>query len=590
MSCSKLLSLIAIIATAASAETHWIHIHSQNFEIYSSASEGSTRETLRYFEQVRSFFLEATGQSVSKPVPIYIIAFGSEKEYLPFRPNEFATAFYRGGAERDYIVLSHGSAEIFPVATHEYVHLVVQHAGLNFPPWLNEGLSELYSTLKPLGDQVIVGNVIAGRVQALYREKWVPLAAILSAGRDSPYYNEKSKAGSLYNEGWALVHMLALNEEYRSKFNGLLNAIANGSPSVTALEQTYGKPLASIEKDLQAYLRGDRFNGAVIRAKLMSEKTPLQAEIAPPFDVKLALAELAPPGKQSDTEARLKELTRDNPQRPEPWAGLAYLAWSRGRMEDTEQNFAQAYLLGARSQRLLWDYGRLAFRDRPQEAINVFSELLNQQPERTDVRMELAAAQISLNQPADALATLAPIKKTTPQDAPRLFTLLAYAQLGMGQRDQAANSVARIAQYAATPADRDRADQLKKYLEQPNQPSLTPLSATEGGRPRLVRRTAAGFEEKEPPTSPTASLSTAGVLVELVCDGQRATIVLETDQQRKRFLIQDPTRIKLVAGDGAAVHDFQCGPQKPAKIKVEYRLAEGGQNVDGLVTAIYFQP
>ena len=52
-----------------------------------------------------------------------------------------------------------------------------------------------------------------------------------------------------------------------------------------------------------------------------------------------------------------------------------------------------------------------AFRDRPQEAINVFSELLNQQPERTDVRMELAAAQISLNQPADALATLAPIKK-----------------------------------------------------------------------------------------------------------------------------------------------------------------------------------
>jgi hypothetical protein len=246
-------------------------------------------------------------------------------------------------------------------------------------------------------------------------------------------------------------------------------------------------------------------------------------------------------------------------------------------------------LLGARSQRLLWDYGRLALRDHPQEAINVFSELLKQQPEQTDVRLELAAAQISLNQPADALATLAPIKKTTPQDATRLFTLLAYAQLGMGQRDQAANSVARIAQYAETPADRDRADQLKKYLEQPNQPSLTPLSAAEGGRPRLVRRTAAGFEEEEPPAPPAPSLSAAGVLVELVCDGPRATIVLETDQQRKHFLIQEPTKIKLVAVDGAAVQDFQCGPQKPARIKVEYRLTEGGQNLDGLVTAIYLQ-
>src|SRR6516225_11802703 len=83
-------------------------------------------------------------------------------------------------------------------------------------------------------------------------------------------------------------------------------------------------------KDLQAYLRGDRFNGLVIPAKLVSERTALPAEPAPPFDVKLALADLGnQPGKQSDAVERFKELTRDNPERPEPWAGLAYLAWSR---------------------------------------------------------------------------------------------------------------------------------------------------------------------------------------------------------------------------------------------------------------------
>lgn len=584
----NLLTLIALMVAAASAEPRWIHIHSSNFEIYSSASEGSTRETLRYFEQVRSFFLQATGRSVSKPVPIYIIAFGSEKEYVPFRPNEFASAFYHGGAERDYIVLNHTASEVFPVATHEYVHLVVQHAGLNFPPWLNEGIAELYSTLKPQGDKVIIGNLIAGRVQALYTERWVPLDAILSAGHGSPYYNEKNKAGSLYNEGWALVHMLSLNQEYRPKFNALLNAIANGSPSIMALAQTYGKPLAAIEKDLQAYLRGDRFNGLVIPAKLVKEKTPLPAEPAPPFDVKLALADLGnQPGKQSDAVERFKELTRDNPERPEPWVGLAYLAWGRGSLEDTEQNFAKAYLLGARSQRLLWDYGRLVEREHPQEATKVLSELLKQQPERTDVRMELAGVQLSSNQSADALATLVPIKKTTPQEAPRLFTLLAYAQLAVGQRDQAANSVARLAQYAATPADRDRADQLKRYLDQPNLPSLIPSTVTEGGRPRLIRRTASGFEEEE---IARPSLSATGLFVELACDGQRATIVLETDMGLKRFLIEDPTKINLVATDGARVRDFQCGSQTPAKIKIEYRLAQGGQNVDGLATGIYFQP
>jgi hypothetical protein len=66
--------------------------------------------------------------------------------------------------------------------------------------------------------------------------------------------------------------------------------------------------------------------------------------------------------------------------------------------------------------------------------------------------------------------------------------------------------------------------------------------------------------------------------------------VLETVQGRKRFLLEDPSKINLVAADGAHVRDFQCGPQKPAKIKIECRLAQGGQNIEGLSTGVYFQP
>ena len=78
------------------------------------------------------------------------------------------------------------------------------------------------------------------------------------------------------------------------------------------------------------------------------------------------------------------------------------------------------------------------------------------------------------------------------------------------------------------------------------------------------------------------------MFVELVCEGQRATIVLETDQGRKRFLLEDPTKVTLVAADGAHVQDFQCGPQTPAKIKIEYHLARGGLNIEGLATGVLF--
>jgi len=206
--------------------------------------------------------------------------------------------------------------------------------------------------------------------------------------------------------------MLSLNQEYRPKFNALLIAIASGSPSVNAPEQIYNKPLATIEKDLQAYMRGERFNGVAIPAKFAIERTQLAAEPAPPFDVKLALADLVnKPGKQSDAEERFKELTRENPDRPEPWAGLAYIASERGDMESAEQNFAKAYSLGARSERLLWDYSGLAEHNHPHQAIQAFRELLTLAPERIDVRMELAAVQLSSNHAVDTVVTLAPLKE-----------------------------------------------------------------------------------------------------------------------------------------------------------------------------------
>ena len=202
-----LLVATLLLTTPLSAENKWIRLPSANFEMYTSANPRAARDTVREFEQVRGFFLQAFGGPPAKPVPVRLVAFGSASEYLPYRPNEFASAFYHPGADRDYIVMGHAGADVFPTAVHEYVHLLVRHANLTFPPWLNEGVAELYSTLRPLGNKILVGDLIAGRHRALLQDKWVPLATILSADHNSPYYNEKNKAGSLYNEGWALTQV-----------------------------------------------------------------------------------------------------------------------------------------------------------------------------------------------------------------------------------------------------------------------------------------------------------------------------------------------------------------------------------------------
>src|SRR6266513_1614318 len=128
--------LAVILPAAVQAETRWLRLRTDHFEMYSSASEGSARETLRNFEQVRSFFQDATHRTSNVQGRVFIVGFNSEKEYAPYRFNEFATAYYHAGADRDYIVMSKVGFDTFPVAVHEYVHLVVRHAELNFPPWL----------------------------------------------------------------------------------------------------------------------------------------------------------------------------------------------------------------------------------------------------------------------------------------------------------------------------------------------------------------------------------------------------------------------------------------------------------------------
>src|SRR5579862_5639797 len=68
---------LLVCGVSAQAETKWIHMSSPNFEVYSGAGERDTRETIRYFEKVSSFFLQKDKHSPRKPVPVYIVIFGS---------------------------------------------------------------------------------------------------------------------------------------------------------------------------------------------------------------------------------------------------------------------------------------------------------------------------------------------------------------------------------------------------------------------------------------------------------------------------------------------------------------------------------
>src|SRR5689334_11518799 len=124
---ARLLFLLAFIScNIAFGDTRWIRMRTDHFEMYSTGSDGATRDALAQFERVRSFFTQVMPAHVNGPgqeQPVVIIGFNSEKDYAPYRFNEVAAAYYHPGADRDYIVMSRLGDDLFQTAVHEYVHL-----------------------------------------------------------------------------------------------------------------------------------------------------------------------------------------------------------------------------------------------------------------------------------------------------------------------------------------------------------------------------------------------------------------------------------------------------------------------------------
>ncbi len=594
MRCWVARACFFICVNLIAGDPHWTRLVSPNFEMYTTAGARSARDTLRYFQQVHSFFDQQMPKAAGPAERVRIVAFSSMKEYAPYRPNEVADAHYQQSGEHDYIVMSHTGSETFPVAIHEYVHLIVRHAGMNFPPWLNEGVAELYSTLTPHGKDILVGSLIAGRFQALFQDKWIPLAAILDAGHDSPYYNEKNKAGSLYNEGWALTHMLALSPEYRAKFPQVMTLISDGTRSDDALAQIYGKSLNMIETELRAYLRGGKFQGALFPLKLEKVEQELNPEPADEFELKLMLAEIGDrPTEEDATRKTFESLILLHPDRVEPYVDLAYLDWRQNHRDAAREHFRKAFELGSRTPRMLWDYGRMEESGDSAKAAQALQELMKLQPDRLDVRMELASVQLRAHAAKDALETLAPVKTVTPKDAPRLLTLIAYANLDAGNRDKAENAATQLKKVATTPEERDQADRILDYLarSRPGAVQARVLTQTTDAPPVVARRDTMPDPPGAPTlrTRPTVKLpSAAGTFVEFQC-GDELKIVMQTLEGKKRFLIQDPDKL-LVNGDSGQTRDLNCGPQKPVRIRVEYDPPGPDQpGIDGLLRVIHFQ-
>jgi hypothetical protein len=186
----RLRFVALLLAPVCAWSGDWVKVVSPHFELFTTAGAKKGREAVTFFEQVRDFFHRITPAAKDDRGRVRIVAFSSAKEYKPYSPGEQFAAFYLNAGDRDYIIMGGIRDEYNSVAVHEYTHLALRDASKQIPAWLNEGLAELHSTLKQVGNKVALGHPIPGRLIVLHQNKWIPLRRLIEIDRESPEYTD----------------------------------------------------------------------------------------------------------------------------------------------------------------------------------------------------------------------------------------------------------------------------------------------------------------------------------------------------------------------------------------------------------------
>jgi tetratricopeptide (TPR) repeat protein len=221
----------------AAAGTDWVKATAKEFTVLGNSGESQIRGMAGAIDAfIRA--LSAELPQAGLPEDLTIILFRDEASFESFKPEhqgsrKNSAGYFLSGSRTNFISVA-DRVETRRVLYHELFHAVSRPYA--FPTWASEGLAEFYSTM-----DTGFGSTVPSHVAALRARPWIPLAAVLTATRDSSFYNDAELQKVFYAECWLLTHYL-LTQDGGSPVALTTNA-QRLDPSVT-------------EAELRSYLSG----------------------------------------------------------------------------------------------------------------------------------------------------------------------------------------------------------------------------------------------------------------------------------------------------------------------------------------------
>ena len=496
-----------------------------------------------------------------EPIPVLLLPDVDQLETL-FGGSIVARGFARGlfqpGVDRSYIVLGWDPPETARTAlSHEYVHWVFKD--LSQPLWYREGLAEFLSRSVLLENGAVFGSPAMNFLNALEREKWVPLAELMSAKRE----REMVTYPTFYGQCWLIVHWLASGGELRDprRYRWVQQLVEAGGG-------------ASVEAQLREHLEG-LLSGAVNTTTARLERPDRASFAVRPLAGWEWSYYKADAWREAylwrRAEKVLRRIEKEFPLPPEPSEALGALLMDRREYERAERALARAVAKGSVNPRTHYRYSLM---------------LLRPVAGGPDVaRLRAASARDHARKALDR----------QPGEPTYILTLAQSLGL-LGEWSTAAGQLSSL---AAHPAWRQLAveefdvliHRQRQYVTKISPPRLDALEADHLDWTFLQKQPEQIAEPPPPPKKPEAwpppgTVLLYGHIVKVECLGKEKFVTVRTPRWRARFRERADTPAKLYSPP----ENWRTSPceAKGWEVNVAYRPNLRDRGVRGDLVAIVF--
>jgi tetratricopeptide (TPR) repeat protein len=336
--CVLFLPILATaLALAQDDSGNWVEVRSEHFTVFTDGSEKQACRIATQFESMRELFQDLYPQLHFDPEsPVVVLAAKSQVLFRALQPGAYLSkenlklrGWFLSNSGKRYILMRTDlrGGDPFPVAFHEYTHLVLDEMTDSLPLWLDEGLAEFYANTKIQYEKVLLGEPNQHYLKLLRSEKPFPLTTLFAIEETSPYYMEKNRGSIFYAESWALARYLTLKdyEEKTSRVAQYMELVGEKMDPVTAAASAFGD-LKKLDKAFGFYIQQQTLNHieTTIATKVDASEfevlsiTSIQAEA-------LKADFLACSGRLEDARVLASRVLQQDPDNSSAQATMAFL-------------------------------------------------------------------------------------------------------------------------------------------------------------------------------------------------------------------------------------------------------------------------